>query len=133
MGKRNELPEILETDLDERDEAVLLLEQAMSLKNAIGEEPDEDKGKEGFGLLAEYYKVKAKLMEIQVIGGLDGLRHNKIVFIASLQNGRVYTDQDAVVNYLLDNGVPAETIGAAFEAGRKTGKSYWKREVRELK
>ena len=76
MSKKD-IPEILEQEIDEREEAVLLLEKAASLKE------------QARVLIEEFDAAKERLMEIQLTHGLEGIRHNRIVFASIPIEGRI--------------------------------------------
>ena len=121
------LPELLELDVAGKDEAVLLLERAADLKTKIGTDPDERKGKAGSGLLAEYAEVKVRLQSLMVEMGLEGLRHNKISYVARWQEGKKGLDTKLLVEALLTAGVGADVIASAMGSAMKQGEGYFVR------
>lgn len=134
-SKTATLPQIMEqgsVEADARSRATELLEHGTRLKSQIGEKPEPDKNKEGSGLLKELQDVKDELTMIQTTYGLEGVRHNNLVFIARLQDGRASTPMKEVVKELLARNVSIETINAAIIAATKTGDSFWVRDLEVL-
>jgi len=119
-GKRKSLVEVLETDYEDRDEAVLLLEKCWALKQRK-EQVD-----------AEYDEVKEDLSAMQKLSGLDGLRHNNIAFVVSHREGRETLDSKAAMEALVANGVRPELVRQCFEAAVKKGQGYYVRELVDL-
>src|SRR3990167_3433439 len=64
------LPQLLELDIESKEEAVGLIETLDRLQRQVGKAPDEKKGKEGSGLLAQIAEVKSKLSTIKLLEGL---------------------------------------------------------------
>lgn len=134
IGKKASLPEILElNDVSERDQAVLWLEEAIELKTTIGKEPEKGKEGTGTGLLGKLAELKDRLFTFAGENGLEGIRHNKLVFSLQLVQGRETVDLDAVVNYLLEHGVEAKLVGEAIAQAKKRGENYWKKDLAILK
>ncbi len=120
MSKKD-IPEILELEeIDERDEAVLLLEKAATLKE------------QARLLTEEFDAAKERLMEIQLTHGLEGIRHNRIVFASIPIEGRTIVSVATMSEYLLAHGVPVGIIAEAKQAATTRGESGWRREIKVL-
>ena len=131
---KKDLVEILEVEgVDEANEIVLLLEKTLDLKTTIGVAPDEKKGTVGSGLLKDYDESKKQLAISQMTNGLDGLRHNKIVFTSRLQDGRSKFDFEKFCQYLVSHGVKVELISDGIREYTSTGDSFYVNEITELK
>lgn len=123
---RASLPELLELDdFEDADRAVLLLEEAMDLKRDLDPKNPESKA-------ARLEEIKNELTMIQTSGDLPGLRHNNLVFVARLQNGRETVAMKTFVQELLTRGVKVDVIEEATSAARKVGDSFWVRELEVL-
>lgn len=130
-GKKN-LVEILETDVEDKDEITLKLEEAMALKNQIGVEPDEKKGVEGSGLLKKYHDLRQELGVLLKLSGLEGLRHNNIAFTLVHMDGRVTLDPTALAQELVKAGVKPDVVKECMVAATKQGEGYYRKELVDL-
>lgn len=122
---RKTLPEVLELELEDRDRVVLLLEEAIELKKELDSKNPNSKA-------ARLDDIKTELATIQMASGLDGLRHNRFVFVARYQDGRTSVDQKLLMQELLKRGVKAEVIKEAQEGATKQGNAFWVRELEIL-
>lgn len=123
---RASLPELLELDdFEDADRAVLLLEEAVALKKELDIKVPDSKA-------ARLEEIKNELTMIQTSGDLPGLRHNNLVFVARLQNGRETVAMKTFVQELLTRGVKVDVIEEATSAARKVGDSFWVRELEVL-
>ena len=120
-GKKASLPEVLDQGLDvDSEEVALLIEQGLELKNEAAK-------------FSELHKdVAEKLGEIAASNGLEGLRHNDIVFTQRLQDGKKSTDIEKFIQGLLSRGVMVDVITAAMKEAAKVGDSYWVRSISRL-
>ncbi len=118
---KKELVEILETDVEGRDEIVLLLEQTYDLKQEIE------------GLTDEFNKRKDQLAVLQMEHELDGIRHNKLVFVNRWQEGRESLDTQKFFQELVSHGVRAEVVQDAMKASMKKSEPYYVKELKLLK
>lgn len=132
LESKKRLPELLETDLDDRDEAVMLLEQLNQLQVQVGKKPDEKKNKEGSGLLKQIQEVKTKLSVILAMSGLNGLRHGSLVFSDCWVDGRPTLDVKALKIELASEGVDLELLNRCIEKCTKTGDGYLRRQLVNL-
>lgn len=122
---RKALPEVLETDLEDAGHVVLLIEEAAALKKELDPKIEGSKA-------ARYEEIKTELTMIQTSAGVEGLRHNDVVFVARLNNGRTTVDNKRFVQGLLERGVKAQVIEAATEAATKTGDPFWVKQIEEI-
>src|SRR3990167_1530207 len=128
------LPQLLELDIESKEEAVGLIETLDRLQRQVGKAPDEKKGKEGSGLLAQIAEVKAKLSTIKLLEGLDGLRHNNLVFTDCAVPGRKSVDVQTLRVELAQEGVviPKELWEMCIERATKEGEGYYRRMLIDL-
>lgn len=129
---KKDLPEILETECEDKDAITLLLEKGLALKSKIGVAPDEKKGVVGSGLLKEYHEVKEELGVFQKLHGFDGLRHNQIAYTVSHREGRETVDMKALVEGLVGCGVDPTVVRQCIENATKVGAGYYVREIVDL-
>lgn len=123
---RKELPEVMEMDLADGGSYIsLLMEEGASLKRELDAKIPDSKA-------ARLNEIKEELAMIQASNDLKGLRHNNIVFVARLQDGRVTVDAKKRDQFLLMKGVKAELLEEASEHARKQGEPFWVKELAEL-
>lgn len=122
---RKELPDVLEIGLDEAERVALLLEEGAALKKELDAKIPDSKA-------ARLNEIKEELAMIQASNDLKGLRHNNLVFVARLQDGRVTVDGKKRDQFLLMKGVKAELLEAASEHAKKQGEPFWVKELQEL-
>lgn len=75
----------------------------------------------------EYYKEQ--LAEIQQAEGLDGLRHNQIVFRMRQVKGRKTLDKEKLVMGMEMQGLSKAAIKSVIEYATKTGDEYYVKEI----
>lgn len=119
-GKKANLPEILDQDIEGKDEIALLLERTLDAKIEV---------EQNTKFLND---CKEQLGEHTACNGLEGLRHGKVVFTQRLQDGRKILDTEKLCQELLTRGVKAEVIEESIKAATKQGESYWVREITSL-
>lgn len=134
-----DLPEILTLDIDQDDvhKSVLLIEEGIEVKQTIGVKPDPKKGKAGSGLLKRYDDIKCELAEIQMIYGLDGLRHNRFFFGSAMQDGRRSFKQELAKQHLVlafSALVPKKVdviklVNECFEKATVQGDGFWVKKI----
>lgn len=131
-SKGASLKDVLEMDDDdlggdvEPGDVVQMLEKADYLKKQLDEKVE--------GSMAyEYKQVKEQLSEIQSSNGLEGLRHNRIVFIARWQQGRTSFDQKKLAQELVMKGWDVGEVKSLMDRCTKQGEDFLVREIKELK
>lgn len=130
--KKKDLPEILETECEDKDKITLMLEKGLALKNQIGVQPDEKKNIEGSGLLKEYHDLKEELGVMVKYYNFDGLRHNQIAYTVSPRDGRETVDIKVLAEGLVAAGVEPTVVKQCIENATKRGPGYYVREIVDL-
>lgn len=129
---RKDLPQLMSQDVEDKEEIVLKLEKMRSLKQQVGVEPNESKNIEGSGLLKELYDIKQDLAAELSLSGLEGFRHNNLAFVSTHMPGRETLNTVVVMQQLVKAGVAPDVVKECFEAGRETGKGFYKHELVDL-
>lgn len=130
---RKDLPELLETGIEDADKAVLLLEEGEQLKNMLNETVKDDVYDPQIHVARRYKEIKEELCMIQIASDVPGLRHGRLAFVARLQDGRESIDMKLFVEVLLARGVHIDIINAAMLQAKKTGDSFWVKQIEVLK
>ncbi len=135
-SKKN-LKDIAELKFDGWGDAVVLIEQLSKLQEQVGHKPDEKKGKEGSGLLAEVASIKSQLSAIMAVEGLTGLRHNNFVFSDCWVDGRETTPLKDLKIELAQEGLlktdkDFELWEKCVKAATKKGDGYMRRMLTDL-
>ena len=120
--KHNKLPrpmEILsiETKLYDGGDIALQLEKCLKLKR-LRDVADGD-----------YRDANEELAQIQLAEGLDGLRHNNIVFRCREVQGRKTYPYAKIVKALHLEGMSAETIARVMDFAETIGDNYFVKEI----
>lgn len=132
LESKKKLPDVVEQKFDGWGDAVVLLEKLNSLKAQVGRKPDNKKGKEGTGLLAEIEDVATQLSAIMAVEGLNGLRHNNLVFSDTWIEGRESVDLKALKIELVQAGVDLTLVNECIQKCTKTGEGYVRRMLTDL-
>jgi hypothetical protein len=143
VGKKATLPEILDcaaldcTDpnvvaMTDAHRIVMLLEEAAKLKDVLDDKVPDDQYDPNYHLARRYKDIKEELAELQADCGMEGLRHNRFVFVARLQDGRKTVDMERLGLALAERGVHIDVVMDAIKAATKYGESYWVKEVKVL-
>ncbi len=126
------LPEVLDLKFEGAGEVVLLLEELATIKGQIGTKPDQKKGKEGSGWLAQVDVIQQKLSAIMAVEGLAGLRHNNLVFSDCWVEGRATLDPKTLMIELAMEGVDTKIIQKCVDKATKKGDGYLRRTLTDL-
>lgn len=129
---RKDLPQILDQEIEDKDDIVFKLERGLDLKKQIGTEPDEKKGVEGSGLLKEYYDIRKDLAADLVLSGLEGFRHNNVVFVSTHMPGRETLDAKRLVEELVARNIDPKVVAECMRLATVEGKGYYKNEIVDL-
>ena len=132
IKSKRSLPDVLELKFEGCMDAVLLLEELAKIKGQIGTKPDEKKGKEGSGWLAQEAQIKQKLSAIMAVEGLTGLRHNNLVFSDVWMEGRASTPIQDLKIELVQAGVDLGLVNECIAKVTKTGDGYARRVLTDL-
>jgi len=132
-SKRASLPQVLESKARGKSKAVLTLEEAMDIKIMIGVKPDEKKKVEGSGLLKRLEDCKVDLEKFQIMNDLEGVRHNRLVFVSSEVEGRKSMSKEMLVLELVAKGVDLDLVKECIAAATEVGDPYVKRDLVLLK
>jgi hypothetical protein len=119
-GKKASLLEVLDQEIEDKEEIALLLEQTLDLKMEV------DRGTESLK------EKKEQLATIAASNGLEGLRTGKVVFTQRLQEGKTKLDTEKLLQALLARGVQVDVIKESMAEARTTGDSFWVREIGSL-
>lgn len=131
-SKTKNLPDVAELKFEGWGDTVVLLEQLHELQQQVGKAPDEKKGKEGSGLLAQIHMIKSQLSSYMAVAGVDGLRHNNLVFSDCWIEGTERIDVKLLQVELAQAGVDLTIIKACVKAATKKGDGYVRRQLRDL-
>lgn len=126
------LSDVVELKFEGWEEVVFKLEKLNDLQALVGKKPDDKKGKEGAGLLAEIHNLKSELSAIMAVAGVEGLRHNNLAFSDCYIEGRETLDLKTMMVELAQEGVELEVIKKCVKAATKKGDGYFRRMLVDL-
>ncbi len=120
--KHHKLPrpmEILSLELKIYEPFMISLE----LEKCLYAKEERDKAE------AHYKEAKEELAQIQLAEGLDGLRHNNIVFRCREVMGKTSYPVEKIMTGMLMEGLKPDAINRILDFARKEGANYFVKEI----